>query len=389
MASLEHLLYPLPIEALGFLAAFWDSRDPEGSAERVRVKLMQQKLIGTAVTTTHVCNVFHKLRDVRPELLPLDVPTDMPRLRCLTTRCNVCRQPVTAMTEVRARMLTLHRGLVPIEVEEGLCAGCGSRFSGCWMLPGSGGLRLATQCSDIEPFLVQPARSSRSIAATDPVLLRLCSSLVVRLHGSFAGIVKVIRDMSGEEVSHQLRNELFHGWMCWCVLGLLSPTRSFSALQAPTFFVPHHLRSKQQEWLAAVLPLLQERHAEVYLRQHQCDVCREASTIGFDVKVGFSSALCTFAHGGEKRYPLVHQSVAYGCTQRPAVGSTYCSAHLHLEREQVPVLTCPAEHPLVHVTVDLSWHHVCDACAVPLTSPCCFWTCDEDACDFDVCEARV
>ena len=118
MASLEHLLYPLPIEALGFLAVFWDSRDPEGSAERVRVKLMHQKLIG-AVTTTHVCNVFHKLPDVRPELLPLDVLTDMPRLRCLTTRSNVCRQPVTAMTEVRARMLTLHRGLVPINVEEG------------------------------------------------------------------------------------------------------------------------------------------------------------------------------------------------------------------------------------------------------------------------------
>jgi hypothetical protein len=72
-------------------------------------------------------------------------------------------------------------GKKTINVEEGVCAGCDSRFSGCWMLPESGGLRLATQCSNIEPFLVQPARSSRSIAAIDPALLRLCSSLVVRI----------------------------------------------------------------------------------------------------------------------------------------------------------------------------------------------------------------
>lgn len=389
MASLEHLLYPLPTEALAFLAALGDARDPDGSAERVRTNLLRENLIGPDVTTTQVSNVFEKLRSARPELLPLDVPADMRRLRCLTTRCTSCQLPVRVVTEVRARMLTSHSGLVPIMVEEGACAGCDARFSGCWMLPDAGGLRLAAQPSAAEPFLVQPARSARSIAAIDPALLRLCSSLVVRLHGSFAGIVKVIRDLSGADVSHQLRNELFHAWMCWSVLGLLSPTHSFSALQEASFFVSHHLRSKQQAWLAAVLPCLRQRHGEVYLRQHRCDACSHASTIGFDVKVGFSSALCKYAGGGERQYPLVGQQVAYGCTQRPAVGSTYCSAHMHLDAEVLPIVTCPAEHPLVHVPVDPSWHHVCDVCAVALTSPCRFWTCPSPACDFDVCEASL
>lgn len=387
MASLELLLYPLTADALPCLAVFWDSRDPAGSAERVRERLLQQGVIDDAVTPTHISNVFDKLRATRPDLLPLDVPLDMPRLRCLTAQCHVCQQPVTPIAEVRARMLTLQKGLAPIIVEEGLCRGCDARFSGCWILPVSGGLQLAMQPSETEPFLVQPARSA--IAAIEPALLRLCSSLVVRLHGSFAGIVKVIRDMSGTDVSHQLRNELFHGWMCWSVLGLLYSARSLPALQAAAFFVSHHLRAKQQEWLGAVLPLLKERHAEKYLRQHRCDVCRQASTIGFDVKVGFSSALCKYAHGGQKTYPLVQQSIAYGCTQRPAVGSTFCQAHSHMDANPAPAVTCPAEHPLVYVALDPAWHHVCDVCAVALTSPCCFWTCNQDACDFDVCQASV
>ena len=387
MASLRDLLYPLPLEALSALAVSWDASDPREASLRARTFLLEANLMDDTITTVHIQNVFDKLLAAAPHLLPTSCPVTLPKVPCLTAVCGACSQPLATHQMLSARMLTFQRGLVPVLVEEKGCPTCGLVFNGCWVLPPTGGLRLAACPSPKDPFLIQPVREPRSIAAVELQLLHLCSSLVVRLHGSFAGIVKVLGDMSGSPLSQPLRNELFHAWLGWMSVTLLSPTRHFVALQEPAFFVSHHRGPCRSQWLAAVLPLLQQRHWDLYIREHSCETCRRGCSIGFDVKVGFSAALCAVRAGGDLSFPFVRQTVHHGCTNRPAFGSKFCWDHQHFASVDAKPMTCPDEHPLQHFTEDLVWHHVCDVCTSPLPSPSSFWSCPNAACNFDVCEA--
>ena len=160
MASLRDLLYPLPLEALSALAVSWDASDPREASLRARAFLLEANLMDDTITTVHIQNVFDKLLAAAPHLLPTSCPVTLPKVPCLTAVCGACSQPLATHPMLSARMLTCQRGLVPVLVEEKGCPTCGLVFSGCWVLPPTGGLRLAACPSPKDPFLIQPVRES-------------------------------------------------------------------------------------------------------------------------------------------------------------------------------------------------------------------------------------
>ena len=400
MVTLADLLRPLPETSLGLLAVAVERCGQSKAAPAARDLLLRAGLITPAITELEIDNVLHKLASVRPELLPArGSEVERRPVPCLVSSCGSCGNELVDVGCVVGTSITLRSGLLPVEMQQRQCRQCETLHTGCWRVAPNGCLLLACCPSTGDPFQIQPhsAAHARGGGATcvDLEVLRLCSSLVLRLHGSFSGILRVLRDMSGASLSLGLRNELLHAWMLWRLVDLLSADRLSTDLACIGFTVSHHRRQLLLQGLRDVQPILRDYFLDVYSRQHTCDVCSQTSSVGLDVKVGFASALCAHgcSAGGVRPYPLVNLSVSFGCVARPAVRHRFCAAHRGLasaasaDAAALPKL-CPGEHALRYVEADPVWSHACDACAAPLIQPTPFWTCSSD-CDFDLCPACV
>ena len=362
MVTLADLLRPLPETSLGLLAVAVERCGQSKAAPAARDLLLRAGLITPAITELEIDNVLHKLASVRPELLPARGSEVKRRpVPCLVSSCGSCGNELVDVGCVVGTSITLRSGLLPVEMQQRQCRQCETLHTGCWRVAPNGCLLLACCPSTGDPFQIQPhsAAHARGGGATcvDLEVLRLCSSLVLRLHGSFSGILHVLRDMSGASVSLGLRNELLHAWMLWRLVDLLSADRLSPDLACIGFTVSHHRRQLLLQGLRDVQPILRDYFLDVYSRQHTCDVCSQTSSVGLDVKVGFASALCGCSAGGVRPYPLVNLSVSFGCVARPAVRHRFCAAHRGLasaasaDAAALPKL-CPGEHALRYVEAD-------------------------------------
>ena len=236
---------------------------------------------------------------------------------------------------------------------------------------------------DVVQFLAKPRADS--LAFVDAWFLELCTSLVVRLRGSFIGVVQVLQDMISAQVPAGFRQELFCLWLWWRTCEILGQEHMQSLADIP-FIFSHNVRDSIRTWLDQVCVLLEANHLHRWTRSHLCSLCSHLRTVGLDGKVAVSAPLCAHTPGGLEEVSSVGVQILHGCRRQPLRGQRFCSQHLpELPSPAASDLHrfCPAEHPLQRLPCDRAWHHQCDRCRSAILPEVERMTCLN--CDYDLC----
>ena len=377
------IMAPLTLSDMPLLVVAWERAGSYDEAVDLALRWLAHR--GARIV---VENVFAKLQaaGLLPPLVCAARGRPSLHVPCVAETCCHCGARLSGQPRPlrSARALVAKQvGLQEVTFETKHCDRCGSSFSSCWRISPAGLLYLCCDPThlDFVQSLAQPR--SDSVAFVDVAILRLCTSLVLRLRASFIGIVQVLQDTVAEELPLTFRQELFSLWLWWQSCSVLP----VADMRDVPFAFSHNQRHGVRAWLAQLAPRLQRTHLETWGRGHGCTVCRTCSSVGIDGKISISAAVCGCATGHAVRFEEVGVTVERGCENPPARGARFCGEHADLGRDagRVAPLLCLADHALVFVAVDAAWHHACDSCCVDLPSGTSLWRCD--ICDFDLCVA--
>ena len=197
------------------------------------------------------------------------------------------------------------------------CADCHRVYSRCWWLPSSSSGLTVEVCS-VDFFQILPILRSESFAVLHHDVLELCSSLVLRLHGSFAGIVHVLQDILDRTLPADFRQKLFASWPFGKSLRCLAGHNMLADVHDTTMYFDDRIRSRCASPFS-LSSLLRSRHLELDVRRHVCDVCGASKVIGIDAKTGFTTSVCSHATGDTAPFPLVGVQLQRGCCALPSL----------------------------------------------------------------------